>query len=81
MFAEKIIVNTDINFLTVIDGRKYVVMAKMKSEKEIEFYEVHFIRRNGYIARRKVWDITHSMSDGLAKRIEGEIYREANERT
>lgn len=70
--------DTEINFLTVIDGRKYVVMAKMKNNDEIEFYEVHFIRRNGYIARRKVWDITNSMSNSLAKRIEGEIYKEAD---
>ena len=67
----------DINFLTVIDGRKYVVMAKMKNNDEIEFYEVHFIRSNGYIARRKVWDITHSMSDGLTEKIEGEIHGQA----
>ena len=61
----------------VVKGRKYVVMAKMKNNDEIEFYEVHFIRRNGYIARRKVWDITNSMSKSMSKRIEDEIQRRA----
>ena len=69
--------DTDINFLVVINGRKYVVMAKMKSESEIEFYEVHFIRRNGYIARRKVWNITNSMSNSMTERIKEEIQRRA----
>ena len=74
------IMDTNINFLTVIDGRKYVVMAKMKNNDEIEFYEVHFIRSNGYIARRKVWDITNSMSDSFTKNVEDEIYKRANEK-
>ena len=70
-----------IDFLYREKDRKYVVMAKMKSKNEIESYEVHFIRSNGYIARRKVWDITNSMSDGLTERIEEEIYRVANEKS
>ena len=69
--------DTELNFLTVIKDRKYVVMAKMKNNDEIKSYEVHFIRSNGYIARRKVWNITNSMSKSFAKRIEGEIYGRA----
>ena len=38
--------DAEINFLTVIKNRKYVVMAKMKNKNEIESYEVHFIRSN-----------------------------------
>lgn len=72
--------STDINFLSVINGRKYVVMAKMKSQDKIESYEVHFIRRNGYLARRKVWDLTNSMSDSFRKRIENEIYKAAKDK-
>ena len=62
--------DTDINFLTVIDGRKYVVMAKMKSKNEIEFYEVHFIRRNGYIVNRPVTTLVavRPPENGLEKR-------------
>ena len=70
--------NTEINFLTVIKDRKYVVMAKMKNKNEIESYEVHFIRSNGYIARRKVWDLTNSLSESLKEHIEVEIYKRAN---
>ena len=70
-----------IDFLYREKDRKYVVMAKMKSKNKIESYEVHFIRSNGYIARRKVWDITNSMSDGLTERVEEEIYRVANEKS
>ena len=69
-----------IDFLYREKGRKYVVMARMKSKNEIESYEVHFIRSNGYIARRKVWDITNSMSNGFTERVEGEIHRVANEK-
>ena len=67
-----------ISFLYLYKGKKYVVMAKMKNRNEIESYEVHFIRSNGYIARRKVWDITHSMSKDMVKVIEDEIYKRAN---
>ena len=70
--------NTEINFLTVIKDRKYVVMAKMKNKNEIESYEVHFIRSNGYIARRKVWDLTNSLSESLKEHIEVKIYKRAN---
>ena len=70
-----------IDFLYREKDRKYVVMAKMKSKNEIESYEVHFIRSNGYIARRKVWDITNSMSHNFTERIEREIYRVANEKS
>ena len=69
-----------ISFLYLYKGKKYVVMAKMKSRNEIKSYEVHFIRSNGYIARRKVWDITNSMSESFSKRVEKEIYRVANEK-
>ena len=70
-----------IDFLYREKDRKYVVMAKMKSKNKIESYEVHFIRSNGYIARRKVWDITNSMSDSFTERIEREIYRVTNEKS
>ena len=72
--------DAEINFLTVIKNRKYVVMAKMKNKNEIESYEVHFIRSNGYIARRKVWDLTNSLSESLKEHIEVEIYKRANGR-
>ena len=68
-----------INFLYIYEGKKVVVMAKMKNRNEIESYEVHFIRSNGYIARRKVWEITHSMSKNMVKVIEDEIYKRADE--
>ena len=69
-----------ISFLHLYKGKKYVVMAKMKSRNEIKSYEVHFIRSNGYIARRKVWDITNSMSERFAKRIKDEILRRSNKK-
>ena len=68
-----------ISFLYMYEGKKVVVMAKMKNRNEIESYEVHFIRSNGYIARRKVWDITNSISNRFAKKVEGEILRRASE--
>ena len=71
---------TMISFLYLYEGKKYVVMAKMKNRNEIESYEVHFIRSNGYIAKRKVWDITNSISKSLAKRVEDEIHKRAHEK-
>ena len=66
----------DINF-NYYEGRlHYVVMAALRGGK-IESLTVYLIRRNGSIVRRKTWEISDALSDGLRMRIENEVYGRA----
>ena len=70
----------DINFLMEVKGRKYVVMAKVSNRGgsyKMDLITIYLIRRNGSIVRRKVWDVTNSLSKSKTAIIWQEVFRRA----